>query len=191
MTVTQPFSHVICTTQKWFCFELKVAGPCCINKCQNKARSTHFKLDTVVEASHEVALRRKRSKWPSCTWHLRHYRAVLWLRRLVAGFLPRRHEFEPRSDHVGLVGKKQYCGRLFPSTSVSPVKCATDCSTIITIQGLYNRSIIVDSVPFHPKGKRHYQNTLWLRGSLYPPVEHMGVGHCPFLGRRQLLTDWA
>jgi hypothetical protein len=40
------------------------------------------------------------------------FQAVLWLRRLVAGFPPRRPKFEPRSGHVGFVVDKVSLGRV-------------------------------------------------------------------------------
>jgi hypothetical protein len=45
---------------------------------------------------------------------------VPWLKRLVAGFSPRRPGFAPGSIHVGLVVDKVALGRFSPSTSVSP-----------------------------------------------------------------------
>jgi hypothetical protein len=48
--------------------------------------------------------------------------------------------------------------RFFPSSSVSPAKHSTDCSTLIIIRGWYKRpvvaSVIVDSVPLHPQKEK-------------------------------------
>jgi hypothetical protein len=43
----------------------------------------------------------------------RYVRAAPWLRRLVAGFPPRRPGFEPRSGHVGFVVDKVTLGEVF------------------------------------------------------------------------------
>jgi hypothetical protein len=40
--------------------------------------------------------------------------AVQWLRRLVAGLLPRRPGFDPGSVHVGFVVDKVALGQVFP-----------------------------------------------------------------------------
>jgi hypothetical protein len=57
--------------------------------------------------------------------------AAPWLRRLVAGFPPRRPGFEPSSGHVGFVVDKAALGQGF-SEHVSPANShSTDCSTLI------------------------------------------------------------
>jgi hypothetical protein len=58
-------------------------------------------------------------------------KAVPQLKQLVAGFQPRRTEFEPGLGHVGFV-----VGRFSPSTSVFPANHSTDCSTLIIVYDL-------------------------------------------------------
>jgi hypothetical protein len=58
---------------------------------------------------------------------------VPWLRRLVAGFPPRRPGFETRSGHVEFVVDKVAVGRFTPSTSVSAASShSISCSMLIT-----------------------------------------------------------
>jgi hypothetical protein len=59
--------------------------------------------------------------------------AMPWLRRLAAGFAPRRPGLEPGSDHVGfVVDKVTLGGRFSPSTSVSAANSnSTDYSTLV------------------------------------------------------------
>jgi hypothetical protein len=67
-------------------------------------------------------------------------KVVSYLRRLVAGFPPRRPRFEPGSGHVGFVVDKVHWGKFSPSFSVSPANLySTDCSTITTIYHLVKR----------------------------------------------------
>jgi hypothetical protein len=63
------------------------------------------------------------------------------LRRLVAGFLPRRPGFDPRSGHVGFVVDKVALGQVsfsVYSTSVSPANSPSDCSTSIYRSIMYS-----------------------------------------------------
>jgi hypothetical protein len=83
------------------------------------------------------------------------------LKRLVAGFPPRRPGFKPGFDHVGFCdGQKWRWGRFSPSTSVSlpifiPPIYPQSPSPII--RGWYNRPVVaaVPKVPPHKLKKKN------------------------------------
>jgi hypothetical protein len=78
-------------------------------------------------------------------------KVVPQLRRLVAGFPPRRPGFEHRSGYVGFVVDRVHWSRFSPSTSVSPANChSTDYSTFIIIIII----IIIQLVADVPSGLR-------------------------------------
>jgi hypothetical protein len=70
-----------------------------------------------VRRAPQQKLRTHRSRTASCAtlWW-----AVPWLKRLVAGLLPRRLGFDPGSVHVGFVVDKVARTGFSPSTSVFP-----------------------------------------------------------------------
>jgi hypothetical protein len=79
------------------------------------------------------------------------------LRRLVAGFPPRRPGFKPGSVHVGFCdGQKWRWGRFSPSTSVSPANLhSTNFSTIIfTITRRWHNRPGVAAVPIASQTKK-------------------------------------
>jgi hypothetical protein len=76
------------------------------------------------------------------------WRAVPWLRRLVPGFSPQRHGFDPVSVHVGFVMDKVALGQVFLRVvgfplSVSFHRCSiirkNEKKLIIFITGLHNK----------------------------------------------------
>jgi hypothetical protein len=79
------------------------------------------------------------------------------LKRLVAGFPPRRPEFQPGYSHVGFVVDKVALGRFSPSISVSLANLhSTNFSTItITIiRGWYNRPVVAAVLKSYPTNKK-------------------------------------
>jgi hypothetical protein len=76
------------------------------------------------------------------------YMAVPKLKRLDAGFPPRRPGFAS-GQHVGFVVDKASLGQFSPSTSVSPANHSTNFSIIIIIRGWHNRSLVA-TVPRGP-----------------------------------------
>jgi hypothetical protein len=90
-------------------------------------------LVTVKDSKRGMARKRGASCSSIYNADLQYFKAVPQLRRLVAGFPPRRPGLEPRSGHVGFVVDEVALGQVFPSTSVSPANFhSTDCS-ILTI----------------------------------------------------------
>jgi hypothetical protein len=78
--------------------------------------------------------------------HHHNKKAVLSLKRLVAGFPPRRPGFEPGSGKWDLWWTKWGWGRFSPSTSVSPANLHSAQFSIITIsRGGYNRPVVADA----------------------------------------------
>jgi hypothetical protein len=67
--------------------------------------------------------------------------AAPWLKRLVAGFPPRRPGFAPGSDKWNLWWTKWRRSRFSPSISVSPAKTvhSTNFSILTITRGRYNR----------------------------------------------------
>jgi hypothetical protein len=75
--------------------------------------------------------------------------AVTSFRRLVAGFPPRRREFEPGSGYVGFVVNKAALRQVLSEYSVFLANRSTDCSTLIIIH--HQPGLVGASVPPHPK----------------------------------------
>jgi hypothetical protein len=100
-------------------------------------------------------------------------RAVLKLRRLVAGFPLRRPGFEPRSVCVGFVMDKVTLGRFSPSTSVSPANSdSTNCSTFFIG---YHPGLVtyqVDSASPHPKKLTKLTNIVGTNSKIYLSYQH-------------------
>jgi hypothetical protein len=98
----------------------------------------------------EISIGNSADNWPVYLHSKQHMNntsitdeAVPQLRRLVAGFPPRRPRFEPRSGHVRCVVEKWHWGRFSPTTSGSPANYnSTDCSKLIVYHpGWYNRPV--------------------------------------------------